>query len=215
MQNTDLRLNLAQTQLETIENKLNRLIEHRHNIMDEVTLDDFSGQALFAEQPTDEVIRDFIPQVKESVIEQRTLDAAYRKTLLDFESELTDLIQQYSNLKETLETVVSELAQIQPNDARFSVIMADGERIAEPRAIDTFIKVIEKLGIDRVKALGYIIIISRDLPLISDYEDPKYAQRRVGPYYVASGMSNKNKKMILDWIAERLDEKFKVINNPQ
>jgi hypothetical protein len=212
MHNANLQINLAQTQLDTIENKLNRLIEYRHNIMDEITLDDFSSQALFTNQPSKEQILDLLPQVKESVIEQRTLEAAYRKTLLDFESELTDLIQQYSNLKDTIE---SELAQIQPNDASFSVIMPDGERIAEPRAIDTFIKTIEKLGIDKVKSLGLIIVKSRNLPLIADYEDPKFAQKRVGQYYVASGMSNKYKKINLDIIANRLGVEMEVINNPQ
>ena len=109
MHNANLQINLAQTQLDTIENKLNRLIEHRHNIMDEITLDDFSSQALFTNQPSKEQILDLFPQVKKSVIEQRTLEAAYRQTLLDFESELTDLIQKYSNLKETIQSELDTL----------------------------------------------------------------------------------------------------------
>ena len=213
MKNTDFRINLAQTQLETIENKLNRLIEHRHNIMDEVTLDDFSSQALFTDQPSNEDIMGLISQVKESVIEQRTLESAYRQSLLDFESELTELIQQYSDLKGTIESQLATL-ETRFEYLRFSVTMPNGNTIEEPSAIDTFIKVIEILGIDRIKALGIVAVKRRNLLLISDYEDSMFAQKRVGSYYVASGFSNRKKKNILEEIAVRLGVEITVLDTP-
>ena len=94
---------LAQKQLETIEHVLNRLIEHKANIMDVLTLEDFSSKALLTTLPSDAEVLELFPQVKESVIEQRTLEAGYRQLLLDFEEGLTDLINKYSNLKEAIE----------------------------------------------------------------------------------------------------------------
>ena len=72
--------------------------------MDVLTLEDFSSKALLTILPPDEEILELFPQVKESVIEQRTLEAGYRQLLLDFERGLTDLINKYSDLKEAVES---------------------------------------------------------------------------------------------------------------
>ena len=55
----------------------------------------------------------------------------------------------------------------------------------------------------------------RNLPLISDYEDPRHAQRRLGSYYIASGNSTLQKKEWLDEINRRLEVGMTVIVDPK
>ena len=93
--------------------------------------------------------------------------------------------------------------------------MPNGEIIAETYGINTFIKVIEKLGIERVKSLGIIAVQRRNLPLISDYEDREHSQRRLGAYYIASGNHTPQKKEWLDEINHRLEIGMTVIANPR
>ena len=101
---TNLFNELAQTQLETIEHTLNRLIENRAEIMDVLTLEDFSSKALLPTPLSKQEVLGLIPQVKETVIEQRTLEAGYRQLLVDFEAGITDLIKKFSELKATIES---------------------------------------------------------------------------------------------------------------
>ena len=75
------------------------------------------------------------------------------------------------------------------------VIMPDGEKIAETSGIDTFVKTIEKIGIEKVKVLGIVAVQRRRLPLISDYQDAIHTQRLLGRYYIASGNSTPQKKL--------------------
>ena len=77
---------LAQKQLETIDHTLNRLIEHRAEIMDGLTLEGFSSKALLPTPLSEQEILGLFPQVKECVIEQRTLEVGYRQLLVDFEA---------------------------------------------------------------------------------------------------------------------------------
>ncbi len=84
---------------------------------------------------------------------------------------------------------------------RLRVTMDDGEVIERETGIDTFIDVIEKLGIERVKDLD---IIRNSIPLISTTKDPERAQHQCGRYYIVSGLSAQNKKTTLDRIADGL-----------
>ena len=101
---TNLRDELARTQHSTIDHILNRLIEHRADIMDVLTLDDFSNKALLTTLRSESEILGLTPQVKECVIEQRTLEAHYRQLLLDYEAGLTDLINKFSDLRERIKS---------------------------------------------------------------------------------------------------------------
>ena len=101
-------------------------------------------------------------------------------------------------------------------NAPLIVTMPNGEIIAETYGINTFIKVIEKIGIERVRSLGIIAVQNRNLPLISDYEDPEgHSQRRLGAYYIASGNHTPQKKEWLDEINNRLEIGMTVIANPR
>ena len=95
------------------------------------------------------------------------------------------------------------------------VCMQNGETIAESTGIDTFIKAIEMLGIERVKALDIIAVQNRNLPLISDYEDPEHRQKWGSGYYIAMRNTTQQKKKWLDEIANRLGVEMTVIANPK
>lgn len=84
---------------------------------------------------------------------------------------------------------------------RLRVTMSDGEVIERETGINTFVDVIEKLGIEQVKDLD---IIRNSIPLISTTKDPEREQHQRGRYYIVSGLSAQNKKKTLDRIAEGL-----------
>ncbi len=91
-----------------------------------------------------------------------------------------------------------------------------GPWISEDTAIDTFIKVIKELGIEKVKKLDLHI---NGIPLIAncDYEDK--AQRKVetdpGTYYIVSGTNTVRKASTLEDIADRLNVDMTVLANPR
>ena len=216
---TNLLDELARTQFNTVEHTLNRLTEHRKNIRDILTLEDFSSKSLITTLRSEWTILGLRPQVKECVSEQRTLEADYRQLLFDYEVGLTDLINKYSNLRDRIKSEYTHVIYINGNgntqEAPLRVTMLDGEKIEEVKGVDTFVKVIEKLDIEKVKALGIVAIKNRNLPLISDYKDPNgAAQRRSGSYYIAIGFGTSDKKKFLDKIAAGLGIEMAVIANP-
>lgn len=91
----------------------------------------------------------------------------------------------------------SDFQQTSSVQQELVVTMLNGEVINHKRASNTFVEVIEKLGIERVKDLNKKYII----PLISDSEHPKYNQGKSGNYYIMTGSSTKTKKRLLDEIA--------------
>ena len=103
---TTFQNELKQKQIEAIDTKIDRLIEHRADIMDEVARADFSSDVLITTSLSDEDIRGLLPQAKECVIEQRTLDAAYRQLLLEYVDELSDLIEKYQALHHRIVTPI-------------------------------------------------------------------------------------------------------------
>lgn len=87
------------------------------------------------------------------------------------------------------------------------VTMHDGERIECAKIRDTFVKVIEKLGVEKVAALG---ITRSKIPLVSDSEYPDYSQRQSGSYYVYVDATTQDKKRDLLKIAKGLGVELKV-----
>ncbi len=81
------------------------------------------------------------------------------------------------------------------------VTMFNGEVIEEPRAIATFTKVIERLGIANVRKLG---LTANTIPLVSNAKDLYRPQKQVGGYYISSNSSTKAKKNILEQIAKEM-----------
>ena len=87
------------------------------------------------------------------------------------------------------------------------VTMPDGEIIQHDAIGRTFVSVIEKLGIERVKSLN---IERRGCPIISISKHPEFRQIRSGPYYVLTHQLTPSKKRDLKKIADRLGIKLGV-----
>ena len=97
-----------------------------------------------------------------------------------------------------------------------SVKMPDGTWISEDMAIDTFIGVIKKLGIEEVKRRD--LFVNR-IPLVADRDYDGKAQRKVetgtGTYWIVSGTDTERKKKILEDIADQLNVDMTVFANPR
>ena len=87
------------------------------------------------------------------------------------------------------------------------VTMPNGETVNHSTSADTFVEVIEKLGIERVRSLGCIV---SGVPLISASDHPTYTQRKSGRYYIMTNTDTKTKKRYLEEIATDLGVQLKV-----
>ena len=89
------------------------------------------------------------------------------------------------------------------------VTMPNGQKIAHRVGADTFVEVIEKLGIEKVKDLGAKV---RPSPLIltSKSDKPNLNQRKSGRYYIVTHGTAETKKNILEKIASNLGVRLKV-----
>ena len=85
--------------------------------------------------------------------------------------------------------------------------MPNGEQIHLSTGADTFVEVIEKLEIEQVRRLG--LKIGR-YQLVSPYDDYPNSTRRSGNYWIITNTSTKQKKRLLEKIAERLRVSLKV-----
>ncbi len=94
------------------------------------------------------------------------------------------------------------------NSYDLAVTFPDGTTVSEPKAIDTFQKAIEIIGVERVRkaTIDHNIRLSR-VPLISNRRDSKYttSQRDLGDglYLICHG-SNISKKRVLDTLSDKL-----------
>ena len=87
------------------------------------------------------------------------------------------------------------------------VTMPNGEEINHKVSATTFAEVIKKLGVERVKSLGYKL---NAIPLISTSDHPIYDQRKFGRYYIMTHSDTKTKKRLLEKIASDFDIQLKV-----
>lgn len=94
-----------------------------------------------------------------------------------------------------------------PRRTRLVITMPNGEIIERATARNTLCEVIEKLGVEKVAALG---IIRRKLPFVSTSEHLDRSQRQSGSHYIDVGGSTKEKRRILRKIAEGLGIELKV-----
>lgn len=96
-----------------------------------------------------------------------------------------------------------------PTGKHLVVTMPNGQKIAHRVGADTFVEVIEKLGIEKVKDLGAKV---RPSPLIltSKSDKPNLNQRKSGRYYIVTHGTAETKKNILEKIASNLGVRLKV-----
>ena len=89
------------------------------------------------------------------------------------------------------------------------VTMPDGERIERPQIRDTFVEVIEKLGVETVAALK---IKRLGIPIVATAasKDPKHRQRQSGSYYILTNITTQDKRRDLMKVAKGLGVELKV-----
>lgn len=91
-----------------------------------------------------------------------------------------------------------------------SVTMPDGRVIKHAKAKDTFIEVIKEIGVERIRPLGVTFC---KIPIISNTRDSKYgrAQHPIGGgWLILTHSSTKDKKKMLEKIAQALNLNIKV-----
>ena len=84
---------------------------------------------------------------------------------------------------------------------KLKITFADGTILDDRKASIAFAKAIEKIGIERVRALQ---IVSNTVPLISTTKHEFYGQNQVDNYYVMTNTDTKGKKATLEQIANAL-----------
>ena len=97
--------------------------------------------------------------------------------------------------------------RVRRQDYPLAVTMPDEERICLKKGSWTLAKVIDKLGVDRIIALG---LMSNSVPLVHPRRLRRAAQARSGRYYIATNTSTAEKKEQLEDIARILNVQLKV-----
>ncbi len=90
---------------------------------------------------------------------------------------------------------------------RLRVTFPGEEPIEHKNGIDTFIAVIEKLGIEDVKGLK---IVRNKIPLISTEKYPERKQHQIGEYFISSRLSATNQESTLKKITAGLGVDLKI-----
>lgn len=168
-----------------------------------------------------DLLKELIPVLQEN-ISRLQQESAQREPLI--QRLLNTEIGRQKGLIRRAQTALKELGpQQSPQQSSFpirfpsigdvTVIMSDGERIEESRVVDTFCKVIEKVGTENVKVLNIIVVRRRQLPLVSDYKDIEDTQRQSGRYFIFTRSSTNQKLEWLNAINSRLDLGMKIIDN--
>ncbi|MGD0625688.1 MAG: hypothetical protein ABSB32_13330 [Thermodesulfobacteriota bacterium] len=84
---------------------------------------------------------------------------------------------------------------------RLRVKFKDGTEITEPIAADTFVDVLNRIGVNEVESLGITV---RGIPLVGERRSSQYQQRRISGRYVVTHSSTAEKADTLKEIAKRL-----------
>lgn len=134
--------------------------------------------------------------------------------LLQKEIELQEsLLQRSKELNESVKRQLKPQPPIRPprqHVGDLTVIMEGGQEICHVRVSKTFVEVIEKIGVERVKNLDLIL---NGIPLIATYKHSTYSQTESGNYYITTHCNTTTKIERLKEIKRRLYLNFKVIDN--
>ena len=137
----------------------------------------------------------------------------HQKGLLQQMEEVKERLQNYLNVPASDQDVVPEhdlrndeiRRQSYPPGGALGVTIfgteSGTEQIRLSMGAETFVEVIEKIGIERVKDLG---IVCRRVPFIDTTNHPGITQRKSGDYFVVTSSSTSTKIKQLNKIADRL-----------
>ena len=143
----------------------------------------------------DEFLLHALAEKTESLCEYKPTDEQVLIFLKNLERKTESHQQRTTKSSSTRETLLSDGTRKQyASSKRLIVTMPDGEKIDHDISTNTFVEVIEKLGIERIKRLGRKV---RRIPLISTLNHSTYGQRKLGQYYIMTNTSTKEKKDFL------------------
>lgn len=103
--------------------------------------------------------------------------------------------------EQTTEDITAVQKKHRSGSRKLKITFADGTVFEEHSGAASFVKAIEKIGIERVRALQIVI---GTVPLISTTKYLTYNQAKVGNYYIMTSADTKNKKATLEQIANTL-----------
>ena len=143
----------------------------------------------------------------------------FRPTTIGPDNELSDSIEPFGTeleAQEVLDTIWSayrnEEKVWEPEPRNILNVKMCDKWMTNDQAIDTFLDVIEKFGLDEVANLGLIV---NNILLISNVDDSNRAQRKIGDYYIVSGTNTLRKKFLIEEIADKLGVEVEVTANPK
>ena len=87
------------------------------------------------------------------------------------------------------------------------ITMQDGRVIQRPKAAESMVEAIERLGIEKVRNLGHKVC---RVDLVSKSRHEKYNQTTTGDYFICTHSATKNKRKLLLDIAKSLGQDITV-----
>lgn len=131
------------------------------------------------------------------------------KKLLSFREKLDNLTTEWNSGidAETRRRVKIEPVHTKKAKTRLKVTLPSGRVIQERVAAETFVDVIEELGLEDVRELGLTV---RGIPLVGTKQSPRYSQTPKGSYWILTHSSTSEKKEQLDQIGKSLGKTLKV-----
>ena len=97
-----------------------------------------------------------------------------------------------------------------PSAGDLTVIMPDEQQICRHQVSKTFVEVIEKIGIEKVKTLNMEYC---RIPIVDTFNHPKYSQAASGDYFIMTHSNTDKKIQQLEEIKDRLNISIEVIDN--
>ncbi len=89
---------------------------------------------------------------------------------------------------------------------KISVVFPDGTKFNDSKPTDTFVKTIQKIGVEKIKELNIV----RSIPIVSETKHEFYNQHKLGKYWIMVTLSTIDKFKVLLEIESRLNLKLKL-----
>ena len=166
-------------------------------------------------EDADEFLVDVVAEKVESLCGYRPTDEQVLNFLKNLESKAESAVERSlfqsnppvepSSIRSKTPQTLGQPQRTKSRQTRLRVTMPDGDVIEHPKATDTWIEVILKLGPDQVLEVDEGQIIST-----SPNFRPNRPEMQHGQYYIAKDYSTKDKKRLLEKIASRLRVQLKV-----
>lgn len=178
------------------------------NLLDEVWEESFSISTI-------NKISDIISKSIENLVKKKNPNVKIYNSLLNqfVNKKITDLfsysepINQYPETNKVENDTLEYSSSPDTKKEKIKVTFPDKAIIYSEKVVDTFVKTILKIGIEKVKDLGILV---SNIPLIDTRKHPKYTMFNTGNYYIMVHTSTKHKYSILNNINRKLNLGLKI-----